>query len=235
MITYNILSTGSKGNAVIIHDFVLVDCGVPYRMIQPYIGELKLILLTHIHSDHFRPSTIRRISAERPTVRFGCGRWLAPELVKAGVPASNIDILEPNVLYGYGLLNVIPVPLVHNVPNQGYKLHFRDGKVFYATDTNNLNGIRAHHYDLYLVEANYEDDVILQKIAEKKAAGEYAYEVQVLHNHLSKTKCDDWLYANMAPSSTYVYLHCHEDKPENPHIKNSEGGTEDDYGYHTQA
>ena len=37
MVKYNILSTGSKGNAVIIHDFVLIDCGVPYRMIQPYI------------------------------------------------------------------------------------------------------------------------------------------------------------------------------------------------------
>lgn len=214
MVNYNILSTGSKGNAVIIHDRILVDCGVPYRMIQPYIGQLKLVLLTHIHSDHFRASTIRKIAEERPKVRFGCGRWLVSELVKAGVPVSNIDPLEPNKLYGYGILNVLPVSLVHNVPNMGYKLHFRDGKVFYATDTNNLNGIRAYHYDLYLVEANYEDDVIQQKIAEKKAAGEYAYEVQVLHNHLSKAKCDNWLYANMAPSSTYVYLHCHEDKPE---------------------
>ena len=214
MVGYNILSTGSKGNAVIIHDYVLIDCGVPYRMIQPYISQLKIVLLTHIHSDHFRASTIRRISAERPKVRFACGRWLAPDLAKAGVPISNIDILEPSVMYGYGPVNIIPVPLVHNVPNIGYKLHFRDGKVFYATDTNNLNGIRAHHYDLYMVEANYEDEVIQQKISEKKAAGEYPYEVQVLRNHLSKKKCDDWLYANMSPRSEYVYLHCHEDKPE---------------------
>ena len=84
--------------------------------------------------------------------------------------------------------------------------------MFYATDTNNLNGIKAYHYDLYMVEANYEDKVIHQKISDKQAAGEYAYEVQVLQNHLSKGKCDNWLYANMSPRSEYVYLHCHEDK-----------------------
>lgn len=214
MITYNIISTGSKGNAVIVHDFVLIDCGVPYKLLVPYVPALKLVLLTHIHSDHFRPSTLRRLAQERPTLRFACGHWLAPDLAKAGVPASNIDIVEPGVMYGYGLLNIIPVSLVHNVPNLGYKMHFRDGKVFYATDTNNLNGIRAHHYDLYLVEANYEDDIILQKIAEKKASGEYAYEVQAMRNHLSKAKCDDFIYKNIGPRGAYVYLHCHEDKPE---------------------
>lgn len=214
MITYNILSTGSKGNAVIIHDFVLIDCGVPYKLLEPHVPGLKLVLLTHIHSDHFRPSTLRRLAQERPTLRFACGPWLASDLASAGIPVSNIDILTPDVMYGYGPVNVIPVSLVHNVPNCGYKMHFRDGKVFYATDTNNLNGIFARNYDLYMVEANYEDEVILQKIAEKQAAGEYAYEVQAMHNHLSKAKCDDFIYKNIGPQGTYVYLHCHEDKPE---------------------
>lgn len=214
MITYNILSTGSKGNAVIVHDFILIDCGVPYKLLEPHVPGLKLVLLTHIHSDHFRPSTLRRLAQERPTLRFACGIWLASDLASAGVPISNIDILTPDVMYGYGSVNVIPVSLVHNVPNCGYKLHFRDGKVFYATDTNNLNGIFARNYDLYMVEANYEDEVIMQKIAEKQAAGEYAYEVQAMHNHLSKAKCDDFIYKNIGPQGTYVYLHCHEDKPE---------------------
>ncbi len=86
--------------------------------------------------------------------------------------------------------------------------------MFYATDTNNLNGISARHYDLYMVEANYEDDVILQKIAEKKAAGEYAYEVQAMQNHLSKAKCDDFVYRNIGNGGEYVYLHCHVDTEE---------------------
>lgn len=211
MIPYRIISTGSQGNAVIVNDFVLIDCGVPYKSLAKYVPRLKLVLLTHIHSDHFRPSTLRRLALERPLLRFGCCRWLVSALVKAGVPTPNIDVLEPDVMYGYGVCNVIPVSLVHNVPNCGYKIHFPAGKVFYATDTNNLNGIVARHYDLYMIEANYEDEEIQRKIAEKQAAGEYAYEMQVLRNHLSKAKCNDFIYKNIGPHGHYVYLHCHVD------------------------
>ena len=212
MIPYSIISTGSKGNAVVINGSILVDCGVPYKAISPYVSKLKLVLLTHIHSDHFRPSTLHRLSQERPMLRFACCRWLAAPLVAAGVPTSNIDVLEPDTMYGYGICNIIPVLLVHDVPNCGYKIHFSTGKVFYATDTNNLNGIVAHHYDLYMIEANYVDEEIQEKIAAKKAAGEYAYEVRSLRNHLSKAKCDDFIYRNIGPGGEYVYLHCHVDE-----------------------
>lgn len=214
-IPYHIISTGSKGNAVVINGIILVDCGVPYKAIKPYASKLKLVLLTHIHSDHFRPSTLKTLSKERPTLRFACCSWLASDLVAAGVPSKNIDILETGTMYGYGLCNVIPVSLVHNVPNCGYKIHFPIGKVFYATDTNNLNGISAKNYDLYMVEANHEEEVILQKIADKKAAGEYAYEVHAMRNHLSKDKCDDFIYRNIGPNGEYVYLHCHVDEDDN--------------------
>lgn len=211
-VPYHVISTGSKGNAVVINDFILVDCGVPYKSIKPFAPKLKLVLLTHIHSDHFRPSTLRTLARERPTLRFACCAWLASDLVAAGVPAKNIDILEIGVMYGYGICNVIPVALVHNVPNCGYKIHFPIGKVFYATDTNNLNGISARNYNLYMVEANHEEEAILKKIADKKAAGEYAYEVHAMRNHLSKDKCDDFIYRNIGAGGEYVYLHCHVDE-----------------------
>lgn len=212
MIPYHIISTGSHGNAVLINNTVLVDCGVSYKALAPFVKSLKLVLLTHIHSDHFAPSTIRRLAAERPTLRFGCGQWLVRDLLTANVPAKCIDILAPDTQYNYGIVAVIPVPLVHNVPNCGYKLHFAGGRVLYATDTNNLNGITARNYDLYLIEANYEDDAIQRRIAAKKANGEYAYERQVLHNHLSKAKCDDFIYRNIGAGGEYVYLHQHIDK-----------------------
>lgn len=210
-IKYNIISTGSKGNAVILQDFILVDCGVPFRSLKDYYKKLKLVLLTHIHSDHFNKTTIRKLAAERPTLRFACCRWLYGPLVDVGVNPKTIDVLEFNINYGYGLCNVIPVPLNHNVPNCGYKIHFPAGKVLYATDTNDLKGVVARNYDLYMIEANYEDDVIQEKIKAKEVRGEYAYEKQVLKNHLSKAKADDFIFKNCGVNSKYCYLHCHDD------------------------
>jgi phosphoribosyl 1,2-cyclic phosphodiesterase len=207
---YNIISTGSKGNAVLLYNSLLIDCGVPYKLISPFLRHLRLVLLTHIHQDHFKASTIRRMAQERPTLRFACGRWLVQHLVDAGVSKDNIDVLESWNVYNYGLFLVAPVPLVHDVPNYGYKIHLQDSKIFYATDTYSLDGITAPDYDLYMVEANFEDEAIRARIREKKEQGAYAYERRVLENHLSKAKCDDFIYSNIGPGSEYVYLHCHE-------------------------
>lgn len=214
-IKYNIISTGSDGNAVIINDYILIDCGVPFKVLKPYYKKLKLILLTHIHSDHFNKTTIKRLAAERPTLRFGCGRWLAEPLVACGVDKRNIDILEPDINNDYGPCYVIPVQLVHNVPNFGYKIHFaKGGKMIYATDTNNLNGVSAWHYDLYMIEANYEDEEISERISRKKETGEYIHEYGAMKNHLSKKKCDEFIYKNIGANGQYVYMHTHKEDVE---------------------
>ena len=203
MIDYNIISTGSQGNAVVIEHKILIDCGVSFKA---------LVLLTHIHSDHFHPSTLRLLASNRPTLRFACCAWLCKPLVDAGVPVSQIDVLDPGHLYGYGICNVIPHMVKHNVPNCGWKVWLDGRKLFYCTDMNNLNGISAPNYDLYMVEANYDDKDIQAKIAEKKLTGEYIYEKRVLRDHMSVAKINDWLYANMGPNSAYIYMHCHQDK-----------------------
>ena len=208
---FNIISTGSKGNAVILNREILIDCGVPYKSIKPYVKGLKLVLLTHLHSDHFKPETIRKLAAERPSLRFGCGKWLLPSVLACGVRKSNIDIYTPNLKNRYtDDLQLIMIPLKHNVSNCGYKLLLSGEKIFYATDCNNLDGIDARNYDLYMIEANYEEHEIQERIAEKEAAGQYVYEYHVLNNHLSKKKADDFIIRNQGANSRFVYLHGHE-------------------------
>jgi hypothetical protein len=75
-----------------------------------------------------------------------------------------------------------------------------------------LNGIEARHFDLYLIEANYTKAEIKERISAKKEAGEYIYEKRVLEHHLSKEKCDDFIYANIDSAGEYVYLHGHTDQ-----------------------
>ena len=210
MITYNIISTGSQGNAVVIGGVILIDCGVSFSALREVYRDIKIVLLTHIHSDHFRPSTIRRLAEERPALRFGCCRWLVNDLLGSGVNPANIDVLDIGVKYDYGAFKVVPVKLYHNVPNAGYRLFFGTEKVFYATDTSTLAGITAKNYDLYMVEANYEPEKLIESINAKSKAGEYAYEWNVLKNHLSKPDCDEFIQKNRGENSRYVYLHGHK-------------------------
>ncbi|MGN0444209.1 MAG: MBL fold metallo-hydrolase [Acutalibacteraceae bacterium] len=195
-----------------INDYILIDCGVPFKALQQYYKALKLVLLTHIHSDHFQRGTIKKLAFERPTLRFACCEWLVKSLCDCGVSKSNIDVVEIGKSYNYGVFKIIPVPCVHNVPNCGYKIHFPSARMIYVTDTNNLHGITAKNYDLYMIEANYVDEEIHEKIKEKQASGEYAYELQVIKNHLSKAKCDDFIYQNIGITGEYVYMHCHRDE-----------------------
>lgn len=46
---YEIVSTGSKGNCVIINESIAIDIGVPFKRIAPYAKKLQLVLLTHVH------------------------------------------------------------------------------------------------------------------------------------------------------------------------------------------
>lgn len=210
MTAYNIISTGSKGNAVVIGGTILVDCGVPFSALKGVYRDIKIVLLTHIHVDHFKPSTIRMLTQKRPTLRFACGKHLVEDLLESGVNPSNIDVLEIGKKYDYGAFKLVPVKLYHNVPNVGYRLFIGQEKVFYATDTSTLAGITAKNYNLYMVEANYEPEKLIEAINEKAQKGEYAYEMNVLRNHLSKPDCDEWLSNNKGKNSKWVYLHQHK-------------------------
>lgn len=211
---YKIISTGSQGNAVVVSDSILVDCGVSFRSLLSVnvVKKLKIVLLTHIHTDHFNKATIRRLAAERPTLRFACGEWLLKPLVECGVQEKNIDLLQIGKMYSYGAFRVSPVKLYHDVPNCGWRIFAGAEKAIYITDTTTIQGITAKDYDLYLVEANYSEPEIQERIRAKEILGQYIYEYRVLRTHLSKEECDEWLLENIGKSSEYVYLHQHKEE-----------------------
>lgn len=224
--TYKIISTGSKGNAVIINGNILIDCGVAFKKIKPYIKDLRLVLLTHIHSDHFNPATVRALHRERPGLRWGCCEWMIEPLLNAGVSKRCIDVFLPGYQQGYVVdrlsgINGAPeeatiqaVETEHNVRNCCYMIEFPKSNetLFYATDCGTLDGIEAKNYDLYMIDANHTKAEIEARIAEKQAAGAFAYEVRAAQNHLSQEQAIDWLSENAGPNSRYVFLHQHEEK-----------------------
>jgi len=202
---YKVIATGSTGNAVLYFGSILVDCGVPYSKLKPYINDIQLVLLTHEHGDHFIRSTVERLTESRPTLRIGCGPWMK-DLVKG---IKNVDFYQIGEVYDYGIFQITAVKLYHDVPNCGYRI-FKDGfKVLHATDTAHLQGVAAKGYDLYAVEHNYDADTIDEAIAAKQAAGEYAYQKGAVNSHLSEQQASEFIYRNRSANSQTLRLHEH--------------------------
>lgn len=200
---YHIISSGSAGNAVLYFDNILVDVGVPYSSIQPFIRDIQLVFISHVHHDHFNIETIRRIQFERPTVRFAVGRWMVDYM--DGI--KNIDILDLFKWYDYGSFKMALIKLYHDVETAGVRI-WKDGKkIIHATDTKTLEGIEAKEYDLYAIESNYDAETIQERIDRKIAAGEFAYEKGSVNSHLSEQQCNDFFYRNRKEDSILVRLH----------------------------
>lgn len=210
---YDVIATGSSGNAVLINGAILIDCGVSYKKLSPYVGGLRLVLLTHVHSDHFKPRTAAALQRERPALRWGCCAWMVKPLLDAGVSARAIDLFAPDepAIYAGLELDAMPFALTHNVPNCGWKLYDakRGESVFYATDTGTLDNISLPGLDWYFIEANRTEAEFDAAIAAKKAAGQFAYEEAARRNHLSREQAEAWLARNAGPHSHYVFLHQH--------------------------
>ncbi len=200
---YRVISTGSKGNAVIYNDNILVDCGVSFAKLKQHIAKLQIVLLTHVHGDHLNITTLKRLQSERPTLRVGCCVWLSPMLSEL----NNIDVYDIGKTYNYGTLKVSPVKLYHDVENCGYRLFVGDYKIFHATDTAHLQGITAKGYDLYAVEANYDEEKAERalKIAEK--TGEFCHARGSIETHLSTRQAWDFIQANKKETSEILELH----------------------------
>lgn len=211
---YNIISTGSQGNAIVLNKIILLDCGVPFKALKEVYKDLKIVLLTHSHGDHFNKTTIRKLAAERPTLRFACCKWLTVELLECGVSIHNIDSLEIGRIYDYKTFKVSPIKLYHDVDNAGWRVFQNAEKAIYMADTVTLEGISAKNYDLYLVEANYITEELEERIRSKETSGEYVYEYRVRNVHLSKEKADEWLLDNIGENSEAIYIHQHIEKGE---------------------
>lgn len=200
---HNVLASGSSGNCVIYLNSIAVDMGIPYSIIKEYQNSLQIVLLTHIHGDHFNISTIKKLAFERPTLRFACGSFLADKL--QGI--KNVDIIEPGVIYDYGVFKISPIVLYHDVPNFGYRIFKDETKIIHCTDTCHLDGIEAKYYDLYAIESNYNEDTIHKTIEYKKSKGIFSYEVGAINSHLSEQQARDWIFKNKGEKSEVLRLH----------------------------
>ena len=208
---YKVISTGSKGNCVVINDKIAIDLGVSYRKLGDYKKTIKLVFLTHQHTDHFNWDTVRLLAHNHPTVKFACMDYMVNSLKKI-VPPKNIYILKPDTKYDLGICQAAAFDLEHDVPNCGWRLFIEGKKIVYATDTRSLN-IEAKDYDYYFIEGNYDYETTLKRYRDKKEKGEYVYELRAMSNHLSIDQFKEFIAKNNVKGEV-IMMHQHEDKDE---------------------
>jgi phosphoribosyl 1,2-cyclic phosphodiesterase len=146
---YKIISSGSKGNAVIIED-VLVDCGVSFRLLQDELYFVKYLLITHTHSDHLKIQTFNNIRRMFPRIKV-IGNY---EIHMA----CDVDIIANA---GFNVVTkghtFTPFECVHDVLTYGFTWEHDGKRIIYATDTSNLDNAPDGKYDYFFLESNHDE------------------------------------------------------------------------------
>ena len=120
---YNIIATGSTGNAVRIEN-MMFDCGIPYKDMKEELYKVDSLFITHSHSDHVKPATLAAIHKDFPRIKVYANANVAYQFdVDVVVGTAKIKLKKNRV--------VIPFDGVHDVPVTGYIIVFSIFKYLY--------------------------------------------------------------------------------------------------------
>lgn len=201
---YEIIATGSKGNAVLIND-ILVDCGIPFKRLKPYLYEVNTLLITHEHSDHVKATTLRAIKKHFPNIQV-----VANYMVKQLFP-NYVDLTANGGVPLFTQSGIVtPFDCVHDVPCLGYSWIVDGKKVVYATDTSTMDNCPVDiAVDYCFLEANYDEIKVQQIVQNTDMLKKYGYDIRKgTVRHFSKQQCKSFFYKNRADeNSQLIQLH----------------------------
>lgn len=198
MIEWEIISSGSKGNCVIIND-VMIDCGVAFKKIKDKLYDIKFLLLTHIHSDHIKANTLDNIRKLFPKIQI-IGNYQIAQLYDVDyIGNANFDIRTTDYVF-------TPFDCVHDVVTQGFTWKMENKQIIYATDTSSLDNAPTIKYDYLFLESNH-DEKKLEQVRNK--VSQYGYDPYAGGmRHLSTQKCKTFYYLNRRnKDSPLIELH----------------------------
>lgn len=199
---YKIISTGSKGNAVIIEN-ILIDIGVPYSKLHEFLYDIKIIFITHKHSDHLNLTTFKKIKKNFPHIKILSNYDVAEsvgfnQLFKVTPDDYSIDI------DGYQLTTF---NCLHDVVCQGLVMKINELNVIYATDTSTLDNGPDLKYDYCFIESNHDEQKMKMIMSDSKQ--KYGYDVFLSsQRHLSTQKAKAFYYMHRRnKESQLIELH----------------------------
>lgn len=211
-----ILGTGSTGNAVLIDDKIMIDCGLGVNKLLPYLQDVRHLFITHRHSDHLNISVLKNIAKKvsESIIRFGlhvnsdCYNMIerkAPEIA---------EMIESERLTSHSLLDlkidgveykIETYPLYHDVENQGFVITKNGKTLIHATDTSTMKDAPNWQFDVILVEGNYDESKLIEYL--KSDDREVRYRAARNLRHLSIQAHENFVKSHSHPDTISLMLH----------------------------
>lgn len=209
----NIIASSSSGNAILLENGILLDCGVSYNKIKTYLKDIKAIFISHLwlHLDHCKDSTIKKIAFEYPNIKFITNQVNTKHLVDLGINKKNIFGLKLDTWYNIGICKIRLEYLIHDKPNCALKINQNGYKLIYIVDTGSVDHINALNYNYAFIESNYlNDEELDKKIEQDKLENRFSHYERVKKTHLSQLQAINWLQKNNI--NNYTFIHEHKEK-----------------------
>lgn len=187
---------------------LLIDSGMSFSALckEISIHNIKYLLLTHEHGDHFKTATIRKLVVNCPDLLIVCGDWMVKKMVDIGIKKEQIKVVYQGLAYRLGDWTIAPVKAYHNVQNFGYRLLLDGHKHFHITDTSTLEGINAMNYDTATIECNHCEVRIVELIDEANKEGKFTHLSGAKNSHLSVQKTISFVRENKIKKITPVHV-----------------------------
>ena len=195
---YNVIATGSTGNAVRIEN-MMFDCGIPFKDMKEDLYKVDSLFITHSHSDHVKEATLKAIHKEFPRIKVYGNANVAYQFdVDVVVGTARIKLRKDRV--------VIPFDGFHDVPVTGYIIQMKKTNILYMTDTAKVELPEDIPLDYVFLESNYDETKLRQLAKQYKRHGYNPMESSL--RHLSTQKCKEFYYVHRRDKdSRLIELH----------------------------
>lgn len=195
---YNIIATGSTGNAVRIEN-MMFDCGIPFKDMKEELYKVDSLFITHSHSDHVKEATLKSIHKEFPRITVYGNANVAYQFdVDVVVGTAKVKLKKNRV--------VIPFDGIHDVPVTGYIVQMKGINILYMTDTAKVELPEDIPLDYVFLESNYDETKLRQMAKQYQRKGYNPMESSL--RHLSTQKCKEFYYVHRRDKdSKLIELH----------------------------
>lgn len=195
---YHVIASGSTGNAVRIRD-IMIDCGISFNKMKDDLYKVDTLLITHSHSDHIHPATLRSIRKEFPRIKvYGNAHVAYQYQVDQVIGKAKLVLPKNRIIY--------PMEGLHDVPVTYFYILFGKTNILYATDTCKVENPRGLELDYCFLESNYDERKLKELSKEYKHRGYDPAKSSL--RHLSSQKCKEFYYVyRREETSQLIELH----------------------------